>query len=616
MKYWYNVSISRKRGTTVISGSAYNGGIKRLNPDPEHGLTAEQARERREAGAVNTQPLNMTPTVGRIIAKNSLTLFNIVNLLLAIAVILVGRPEQTLFIGVVLCNTVMGIFQELRAKKTLDKLAILSQSAVTAVRDGGMKTIRPEDIVLDDIVYLKSGNQICADAEVVRSIGLTVDESLLTGESDRISKDAGDEVMSGTYVVGGQAYVRVSAVGQANYATRLTSEAKKSRGKHSKLLRFLRVMIRILTIVIVPLGIMLFYTTYKSGVSLEESVVSTAAAMVSMIPEGLVLLSGVTLMLGAVRLSGRKALVQSLPGIETLARVDVLCLDKTGTITDGAMSFERLELQGGAAKRDVERALSELMGNLRDDNATAKALRAKFGETRLWRVTSVVPFTSERKWSAVSFEDTGSYFLGAPQSLLSASDAQSLSLAGIYAEQGYRVLCLAHSDSALKGGALPKRVRCDALILISDGIRDTARDTFAYFEREGVTLKVISGDDMRSVSAVAAKAGIANAYEAVDMSQYTDKTDYSALAERYTVFGRTTPQQKRMLIRAMQKNGHTACMTGDGVNDILAMREAHCSVAMIGGSDAARGSCDFVLMTSDFSAMIGVLKEGRRVINN
>ena len=531
---------------------------------------------------------------------------------MALAVTLVGRVENALFIGVAFCNTVLGIFQELRAKMTLDKLAILSQAKVTVVRDGTEKTIAPDEIVLDEIVVLAAGNQICADAVVLKSVGLEMDESLLTGESARIQKTEGATVLSGSYVVGGLAYAKVISVGENNFASRLTSEAMLSKKKNAKLLLQLNMIIRVLSFVIIPLGALLFISSFSGLDSLQQSVLSAVAAMVSMIPDGLILLSGISLTVGAINLARRSALVQALPSIETLARVDVLCLDKTGTITDGTMGFDRTEPFDGFSQEMVQAAVSELMGNLPDKNATATALRDAFGTGGSWKATTIVPFTSDRKWSGASFEGIGSYLLGAPESLFGNNQPQCLSEAHRYASQGFRVLCLAFSENDISD---PKPIPA-ALILLSDNVRTEARETFRFFENEGVTLKVISGDSPHTVSAIAAKAEIKNSNEAVDMSKYGDDDDFSEIAEKYTVFGRVTPHQKRGLIRAMQNNGHTACMTGDGVNDILAMREAHCSVAMIGGSDAARSACDFVLVTSDFKAMIGVLREGRRVINN
>jgi len=614
----------RKQRATAEPVAPYPN-LARRNPDTETGLTAQEVRQRVEAGAVNAQGEKLTPSYGRIVRKNTLTLFNIIHLLLAAAILWAGWPwpagyvRNILFLGIAVCSSAMGIFQEVRAKRTLDRLSVLAQAKVHVVREGRLRSVAPEELVLDDIVRLSAGEQICADAVVVDAIGLETDESLLTGEADRIRKDAGDTVLSGSYVAGGQAHVRVTAVGKDNYATALTREAtRERRHKKPQLLRTLNLLIRVLTIVIFPLGGLLFYAKFTAGDGMATSVLGVTAAMIGMIPEGLVLLTGITLTVGAMNLARREALVQTLPSIETLARVDVICLDKTGTITDGSLAFERLEPQNGAAQENIQQAISELMGALRDTNATATLLRASFGESARWIAQTTVPFSSDRKWSGVTYLEAGSYVLGAPNMLLSeAADGPSLAQANQYAAQGLRVLCLAVSPSPIgENRELPGGLRCAALLLLSDKLREDAAETFQYFAREGVTLKVISGDNPRTVSAVAMRAGVENAEKAFDMRLAAEDEDYKALTEDYTVFGHVTPAQKQALIRGLQENGHTACMTGDGVNDILAMREADCSVAMVGGSGAARSACDFVLLSDNFKSMVDVLREGRRVINN
>jgi len=590
--------------------------FKRVEPECKEGLNVDQVRQRLEAGAFNKPMEGLTASIPKIVLKNALTLFNLINIFLAVIIIWVGHIENTLFMGIVICNTGMGIFQEIRAKRTLDKLSVLAQPKVTVVRDGKTRTIGQGDIVLDDIMYLKSGDQVCADAIVRRSNGLEADESLLTGETDKIQKKPGDTVLSGSYVTGGQAYVQVTAVGEDNYANALTAEVKKGKKNKSKLLNTLNTIIRILTVIIIPLGTLLFYFTYSGGATIEDSVLGTSAAMIGMIPSGLVLLTGVTLMVGAMTLARKRALVQSLPSIETLARADVLCLDKTGTITDGTLTFERMELiDGHASESRMEQVISELMGALQDSNTTAKALRKTFGESMKWYAKIAVPFSSDRKWSGATYDSIGSYILGAPN-MVFPQGGDFVTQADQYATQGYRVLCLAYSEQPIIGEQLPDDTACIALLILSDTIRRDAAATFRYFAQEGVTLKVISGDNFRTVSAIAEKAGLENADKAIDMSRVKDADDYAEIVEKYTVFGSVTPQQKKNLILALQQNGHTTCMTGDGVNDILAMREADCSIAMVSGSDAARSACDFVLMSSNFSAMVSVLKEGRRVINN
>lgn len=590
--------------------------IERIDSQYDTGLTTAQVTKRIQDGLKNTQPSDLTPSIGKIIRTNVCTLFNLINLILAIAVISVGEFKSALFLGVALCNTIMGIVQELRSKKTLDALSILSQSKVHVVRDSQTLEITPDEIVLDDIMVLSTGDQICSDSIVLHAVGFQVNESLLTGESDAIYKNIGDGVMSGSFVTAGTAYVRVNAIGSNNFATSLTVEAKKTKSKKSQLMKTLNSIIVVLTFAILVLGPGFFITQIFSGSTYKEAILGTTASMIGMIPEGLVLLTSVTMTVGAMNLAKKKALVQSLPSIETLARVDVLCLDKTGTITDGTLSFEEICLQNGYTYESATNAITYLMASLHDNNATAIALREKFPlAQKIAPAISTVPFSSARKWSAVSYENVGTYIIGAPNFIFSDTQAFSDKLTH-YASLGFRVLCLAYSPNYIQSEILPDDLQCMALIVLSDTIRKEAPETFAYFENEGVSLRVISGDDPLTVSTIASKAGIANSDQYVDMSQFGDDDDFTELVKETVVFGRVSPHQKRGLIQALQKNGKTTCMTGDGVNDVLAMKEADCSVAMINGSDAARSACDFVLMSSDFSAMINVMKEGRRVINN
>ncbi len=598
-------------------GLIINKSLKRCNPDISTGLTAEQVRNRIDAGAVNIQRTGLTPTISSIISKNIFTLFNFINVFLAVILVIVGHPENILFLGIAISNTCMGIFQELRAKRGLDKLSVLAKAHVTVIRDGAEYTVAQDEIVLDDIVILAIGNQVCADAVVVSSERLEVDESLLTGETDRIQKSKGDTLLSGSYVTSGHGYAQITAIGENSYAHSLTVEAKKSKKQVPPLLRTLNRIILILTIVILPLGTTLFYMKYfLLGDSLETAVLGSSASVLGMIPAGLILLTGVTMTVGALKLAKRKALVQELYSIETLARTDVLCLDKTGTITDGSLQFERLEPYSDVSEKEAGLAVSELMGTLEDKNATAAALTKAFGKTENWVSDIILPFSSERKWSGATFKEKGSYIIGAPNIVFKGSNQDFLEQANAKAALGFRVLCLAHSPLSIAEEKLPEDLSCHALLILSDHLRENANETFRYFSQEGVILKVISGDNPRTVQAVAEKAGISGSEKSIDMSQVEGEADYTAIVEEYTIFGHVTPQQKRELIRGLKKNGHTACMTGDGVNDILAMREADCSVAMVGGSDAARSASDFVLITDDFSVMIDVLKEGRRVINN
>lgn len=591
--------------------------FKRVQADIGTGLSSAQVQARVAAGADNAVVSESTLTVGKIIRKNIFTLFNAINLGLAVAVFLVGSPKNALFFFVAVANTLMGIFQELRAKHTLDKLSILARGKATVVRDGKQVQIEQENVVIDDILILNSGNQVVADAEVVATDALDVDESLLTGESNAVHKKTGDKIMSGSFVSAGQAYVRITAVGRDSYAGKLATQAKKTKKATAPLMNTLNTIIKVLAVVIIPIGALLFYQQYTGSDDLQASVLGSTAAMVGMIPEGLILLTGVTLLMGALKLARRKALVQSLPSIETLARVDVLCLDKTGTITDGTLSFENIVPKNSFSEEKIAKILSEMMNALKDENATAKVIRENFQEKTDWQVTKLAPFDSVKKWSGVDFEKHGSYILGAPSFVITKQNDDLIAEVAKYTSKGQRVLCLAHSEKSIPEDTLPEKLKLIALIVLSDHIRPEAKKTFQFFKREGVALKVISGDDAQTVSVIAERVGIEGAENYIDLGAVSAADlDYGELTQKYTVFGRVKPEQKKALIAAMKADHHTVCMTGDGVNDVLALKEADCGVAMISGSDAARASADFVLMTGDFSAMVDVLKEGRRVINN
>lgn len=588
----------------------------RVETDFQYGLSDADVALRLECGAGNSLPHEMTSSIGKIVRKNVLTPFNLINALLALALVLVGHPRNALFFLIAVINTLMGIFQEIRAKRTLDRLSVLASGKTAVIRNGRLAGIPHEQVVLDDILALEAGRQVCADALVVDSDGLEVDESLLTGESDHIQKHPGDTVLSGSFVVAGYGYARVQAVGAQSYAGQINARAKEEKKQNAPLLRTLNTIIKVLAVVIIPVGLLLFFNQYTGPENLDTSVLGAAAAMVGMIPEGLVLLTGITLTLGALKLAQRKALVQSLPSIETLARADVLCLDKTGTITDGTLSFEDVLPLDDSSPQQVGQILAEMMAALQDENATAKALRQAFPQGGQWQAGHCIPFSSKRKWSGATFAQQGSYVLGAPGFVFPQGEYAWRETVKQYAAKGLRVLCLAHSSAPLTKPTLPAGLSPVALVVLSDTIRPEAPATFRHFANEGVTLKVISGDDAQTVSTIAEKAGIEGAERYIDFSTAPPNIDYGFLAEKYTVFGRVSPEQKKQLVAALKAGGHTVAMTGDGVNDVLALKEADCGIAMLSGSEAARGAADFVLMTSDFSAMVDVLNEGRRVINN
>lgn len=587
---------------------------KRFDPQYNTGLSQLQVEERKLAGLDSSQ-LEPTVTTSQIVFRNVFTLFNLLNIVLAAIILFLGHWKNALFIGVAFANTFIGIFQELRAKKTIDSLAVVAKKKVTVIREGKAVNIVPEEIVLDDVVLIEAGDQIPNDGTILQTNFLEVDESLLTGESDQIPKTNGSTVMSGSFVTSGSAYVRVDAVGIENYATKLSLEAKKESHKTSKLMRTIKNIIRVLTIVIVPLGAILFYTQYDKGIPLETAILGSTAAILGMIPEGLILLTSITFAVGSINLAKHKTLVQTLHSIETLARVDVLCLDKTGTITDGNITLEQL-VQVADHPQNMEMILSHLTNSLNDSNPTALAIQKVCQETPVWQSLHCIPFSSQRKWSGASYEGIGSYVMGAPDFMFTHLSPEVKNQIDSYLEEGFRVLSLGYSKTFMAEAKLPTDLTCIGLLILSDNIRKNAAETFQYFADQEVEIKVISGDNPKTVSRIAKLAGILNAEKYIDMSQVKEDADYLSIAEEHAVFGRVSPYQKRELVRALHKLKKTVCMTGDGVNDVLALKEADCGVAVANGSAAARSVADFVLLDSDFSAMVEVLKEGRRVINN
>ncbi len=581
------------------------------------GLTQEQVQAQIEAGNVNINENPNTRTYKQIILENTLTFFNFINAVLLVLVLVVGSYKNAAFVGIIVINTVIGIIQEIRAKKTLDKLAILTASMSVVVRDGQEVKIPTEELVLGDVVLLQSGDQIPADA-VVQEGDLEVNESLLTGEADTLVKNTGDDLFSGSFVTSGQAYCQVIHVGKENYAAKITGEAKEFRRHHSELRDSLNKILKVVGIIILPLGIALFYKQfYWAHNSFRDSIVSTVAAVLGMIPEGLVLLTSVALTLGTMRLAKEKTLVQELFCIETLARVDTLCLDKTGTITEGSMCVEQvIPLK---VEENVGDIMGNLMGVLEDNNATFQALREYFPGRREYLLDHVIPFSSERKYSGGCFKEEGTYLLGAVQFLFPQKEKLDGDLEKQcmeYARQGYRVLVLAHSPEKNEQAELPPGLEPLAMLLLTDVIRKEAADTFAFFKEQGVDLKVISGDDPVTVAAIAKKAGLDTADRYIDAATLMDAESMKKAVGEYSVFGRVTPQQKKEMVLALQENGHTVAMTGDGVNDVLALKEADCSVAMASGSEAAKNIANVVLLDSNFASMPHIVDQGRKVINN
>lgn len=578
------------------------------------GLTQAEVEERIADGQVNAIQDSSNRSVKDIVMGNTLTFLNFINIVLLALVLSVRSYKNMLFIFIIIANTLIGIFQEIKAKITLDKLKILTVSHVDVIRDGVKKSITVSELVKDDVILLKSGGQIPADG-VILDGEVDVNESLLTGESDSIHKTCGSKVLSGSFVTSGKAMCLLTEVGHDCYMEKLSSEAKQFKRYKTELQRNLDTILKFISIIIVPLGIILFAKQYWiSGSTYEQAALDTVAAVLGMIPEGLVLLTSVALALGAVRLARRSTLVRELFCIETLARVDTLCLDKTGTITEGHLCVQGEE----SVKEDVD--LEQLMGRmvsaLGDENETFQALRQHYKRNQSTNTKLVLPFSSERKFSGVVFEGEGTYLMGAYQFIFPQADPAVLEKIAEYASQGLRVLTVAHSPNEMTDYTLAEDFEIVGFVFMTDVVRKNAPDILGYFEEQGVDLKVISGDDPVTVAAIAARAGLKDADKYIDATTiHTDEEMEDAIL-KYSVFGRVTPKQKQQMVRLLKQNGRTVAMTGDGVNDVLALKDADVSIAMASGSEAAKNTANLVLLNSDFASLPHIVNEGRRVINN
>ncbi|ATU70308.1 magnesium-transporting ATPase [Levilactobacillus brevis] len=586
--------------------------MPQYEPSLETGLTPEEVKQRVAAGQQNDPLPPLTRSIKQIFRDNLVTLFNLINVLLGALVLVTGSYKNLLFLGVVVVNTAIGIFQEIRSKRQVDKLALLSESKSRIRRAGKIAAHPQEDIVQDDILEIGRGDQLPVDALIRQTAGLEVDESQITGESTPIIKTTGETLTSGSVILAGRAAVQATTVGHGSFVKQLAHSAKQKRRTASQLLTIINRIIKALTFAIIPLGVALFVSSMMRGQDLNRAILGTVASMVGMIPEGLVLLTSVALAAGALTLGRRHVLVRELPAIEALARVDVLCLDKTGTITSGQLQLDRVEPWAETNLEATQTILAQLVAATGDDNETAQAIQQTLG-TPTVTATTVLPFSSGRKWSGAIW-DKQAYVMGAPEFIFDQVPADLKARIHTLAGQGYRVLVLAAAKALTT--PRPTAPRALGLILITDELRPRAKDTFSFFANQDVALKVISGDNPVTVASIAQRAEIAGAKRLVDMSQVGETPDYGQLVRDYTVFGRVTPQQKEQLIKAYQAAGHTVAMTGDGVNDLLALRQADCSIAMASGSEATKSLADFVLVDSNFDAMINVLNEGRRVINN
>ncbi|MBP7186321.1 MAG: cation-translocating P-type ATPase [Ruminococcus sp.] len=590
---------------------------ERFFAEPETGLTSQQVKQRFDEGLDNRPVESPSKSVRDIIADNVFTYFNLLFVVIASLLFFVGSYRDLTFLPIIISNTLIGIFQEMRSKSVLDKLNMLNAPVTTVIRDGEEKEVPSRELVLDDIAVFKAGDQISADAEVLSGY-VSVNESLLTGESDEIAKNGGDKLMSGSYVVSGSCRARLEKVGRESYISQLTLQAKKTRkGEQSEMIRDLNRIVKIAGIVLIPIGILLFYQSYYvNHMTIKASVQSMVAAVLGMIPEGLYLVASATLAVSAMRLALNKVLVHDMKCIETLARVDVLCVDKTGTITENCMSVSKVvPAEEGMTEDAINGLISDFAAAQDADNETMSAIKGHFCEPTGELPVNITGFSSEFKYSSVTFKK-GAYVMGAPEFVLKERYENYRAVIESYSRKGYRVLVFGRYSGIPDGKALETAVEPVCFIMLSNPIRENAPETFRYFAEQGVEIKVISGDNPVTVSEVAKQAGIQNAGSYIDASTLTTENAINDAVKRYTVFGRVTPEQKRMFVKALKRAGRTVAMTGDGVNDVLALKDADCSVAMASGSDAAAQAAQLVLLESDFAKMPEVVAEGRKVVNN
>jgi cation-transporting ATPase E len=577
-------------------------------------LTSAQVAEQRARGLTNAGGEHTSRSVADILRANILTRFNLILGVLLAVILTVGQPQDALFGIVLVANALIGIAQELRAKRTLDRLAVLSAPRVRVIRDGAPRDVAVDDLVADDLVDLRAGDQLVADGVVRDSASLQADESLLTGESEPVDKRAGDRLLSGSFVVAGSGDYQATAVGAEAYARKLAAQARRFTVVRSELVAGINQILRYVTWAIPPVAALLVISQIHTHQTVREGATSTVAALVGMVPQGLVLLTSVAFGVAAVTLARRQVLVQQLPAVEGLARVDIVCFDKTGTLTDGTIAFDSL------IRLDDQAPAEAALGALADDgdrNATLAAIGQAFPPPQGWARQDAVPFSSARKWSAASFASYGTWVLGAPEIVLAGGQDELLQRAADLAATGQRVLTLARTTEALDGQVLPQNLRAVAFVVLAERLRSDAPQTIAYFAAQGVALKVISGDSPRTVSTVAARAGVPRAGDPVDARDLPDDPGpLGTLLEEHSVFGRVTPHQKESMVQALQARRHTVAMTGDGVNDVLALKLADIGVAMGSGAPATKAVAELVLLDNRFASLPGVVAEGRRVTAN
>lgn len=592
--------------------------VERYNPNIEIGLTTDQVKKRIEEDLVNHDTTIPTKSIKRIIYENFFTLFNIINIILAICILCVKSYKNMLFLLIVIINTAISTIQEIHSKKVVDKLSIVASPKAKVIRNGKTEIIDIHQLVLDDIIILKTGEQIAADCKIL-SNEVEVNESCITGETNTIRKKVGDILLSGSYIVSGNTTAKIEHIGEENYTAQISSGAKYVKKIKSEIMTSLDKIIKILTFTIIPIGLLFFANQlHIPGNTYKTAVIKSVAAIIGMIPEGLVLLTSTVLAVSVIRLSKSNVLVQELYCIETLARVDTLCLDKTGTLTEGSLQVEKIIATMSSQQENLKTILQLFAKFSPDSNTTIEAIRDFCNITNNinenYQLDHAVPFSSEKKWSGISLKNKGSYVLGAPEFVLKEQFNKYKNEILSY-QENYRVLAIAHSNNKFENNDLPQNLELLGFVLVSDKIRKDAKKTLEYFKNQGVNIKIISGDNPVTVSKIGKQVGLENYDKYIDMSTIKD-CDIDKIVENHTIFGRVSPIQKKLIIEALQSNGKTVAMTGDGVNDVLALKTSDCSIAMANGSDAAKNVSQLILLDSNFSSMPKIVAEGRRTINN
>lgn len=585
----------------------------RYEVDLKKGLSTSQVNERIRNGYVNYYETNTTKSYGNIFFTNICTFFNLLCFVIAFALIYVGSFSNLSFMIILICNVAIGISQEIKAKKTVEKITLVTSPVAKVVRNGTVMEIKTNEVVLDDLLIFEFGNQICTDSIVVKG-EIEVNESLLTGESVSIKKKKGDLILAGSYVTSGSCYAISEKIAEENYTSKLTLKAKKYKKPESELLNSLRIIIKIIGIVIIPLAILIFKNNQDVlGNNFPAIITKTAGSIIGMIPAGLFFLTSLALAVGVIKLARKKTLVQDLYGIEMLSRTNVLCLDKTGTITDGTMAVKLIKML--VKEENLNNIMSSYLSSMKTQNQTFVALKNYFGEEKVYKEKNILEFNSAKKYSGVEFENGKTYYLGAPEFLFKGKDKKINSLVSDYAKQGYRVLILIESNEKLNKNSVPKDASPICLLAIEERIRKEAKETLAWFNNNGVKIKIISGDNPVTVSEISKKVGVVGAEKYISLEGMT-KQQVVECASEYNIFGRVSPEQKQILVKALKNQGNKVAMTGDGVNDILALKEADCSISVSSGSEAARNVSHLVLLDNNFLNLPAVVQEGRRVVNN